>query len=60
MVAYTLNVYAKGRCSMSKQRYGSVLTCGACSVIMSGEGNTQTSIDKLVKGLKHFFIPTDN
>jgi hypothetical protein len=30
-----------------------VMTCGACAVMMNEDGQTTTSIDALVSGVKH-------
>ena len=32
-----------------------VITCGACSVVVDDLGETTTSIDRLISGIKHLF-----
>ena len=35
-----------------------VMSCGACAVVMNEDGETSTSIDMLVNGVKRFFAST--
>ena len=43
---------------MSKN--GNVIACGACAVVIDEIGETTTSIDQLMNGVKHLFSRRTN